>query len=192
MCDVVSKNKYSLAAHVKEQHKKMPCSFCGIMMSESNVRKHIKSRHTDNNLKPHQCKLCKKGFGIAKNLEMHMNIHTGARPYLCNHCGKSYANQGNCRMHERTAHEGYKTKENYRKKSKSATRIIMIIDKFCAFRIRILRNKLGNTWVIHTTIVLNIVYAKFIAEDRSRVAYIYSVTLLSFAHFFITLTICST
>ena len=108
MCDVVSKNKYSLAAHVKEQHKKMPCSFCGIMMSESNVRKHIKSRHTDNNLKPHQCKLCKKGFGIAKNLEMHMNIHTGARPYLCNHCGKSYANQGNCRMHERTAHEGYK------------------------------------------------------------------------------------
>ena len=107
-CEQVCKNKYSLAAHVKEVHRKIPCSFCGIMMSLSTLRGHIRSKHTENHLKPHQCKLCKKGFGNPKNLEMHMNIHTGAKPYLCKHCGKGYSDQGNCRMHERTAHEGYK------------------------------------------------------------------------------------
>lgn len=107
-CDAVLKNKYSLASHIKDVHKKVPCSFCGIMMSSNQVRNHVLSRHTENNLKPHQCELCGKGFGVPQNLKDHMNIHTGAKPYLCKHCGKSYSDQGNCRMHERTAHEGYK------------------------------------------------------------------------------------
>ena len=106
-CGVVCKNKYSLMVHMKT-HRKTPCSFCGNMLSAGTLKKHIRSKHTANHLQPHQCQTCKKGFSTAKRLEMHMNIHTGARPFLCKYCRKSYAHVGNCRMHERTAHEGYK------------------------------------------------------------------------------------
>ena len=48
------------------------------------------------------------GFAVRKNFEQHMNIHTGAKPFTCNYCGRGFADDGNRRMHQKTTHEGYK------------------------------------------------------------------------------------
>ena len=37
-----------------------------------------------------------------------MNIHTGAKPYECSYCGRGFTDDSNRRMHQKTAHEGYK------------------------------------------------------------------------------------
>ena len=48
------------------------------------------------------------GFVSLRGLDQHMNIHTGAKPYECTYCGRGFTDDSNRRMHQKTAHEGYK------------------------------------------------------------------------------------
>ena len=36
-----------------------------------------------------ECRFCKKTFRQVYSLKIHMNIHTGRRPYVCEICGYS-------------------------------------------------------------------------------------------------------
>ena len=49
------------------------------------------------------------------SLQDHMNIHTGARPYMCSFCSMTFASCGTHRMHEKAVHLG--KKRNLQKKS---------------------------------------------------------------------------
>ena len=107
-CDKILDNKGALYAHKKNVHNKKPCTTCGKLFNNQHMKEHILANHTEDHLKPFICKVCNKGFSNKLHLKYHMNLHTGEKPYKCKYCGRAFADTGNCRMHERTVHEGYK------------------------------------------------------------------------------------
>ncbi|KAG8217001.1 hypothetical protein J3R82DRAFT_7315 [Butyriboletus roseoflavus] len=54
--------------------------------------------------KLHQCELCKKMFARLSGLAIHMNSHSGAKPFKCvvANCEKSFAVRSNAKRHLRT------------------------------------------------------------------------------------------
>ena len=95
------------------EHEKEPCAYCGEMIGKKNMTRHIDQKHTENRKRKYQCTLCGKGFLSPQHLQDHMNIHTGAKPYMCKYCGSTYASMGNWRMHERTVHLGHKREDSH-------------------------------------------------------------------------------
>jgi KRAB domain-containing zinc finger protein len=59
--------------------------------------------------KPYNCDICDKGFSDNSNLQNHVRIHTGDKPYTCkcDICGKGFSQNGNLQTHIRT-HTGDK------------------------------------------------------------------------------------
>ncbi|KAI0344652.1 hypothetical protein BDW22DRAFT_1071258 [Trametopsis cervina] len=51
----------------------------------------------------YECDWCGKGFTRPSSLKIHMNTHTGERPYVCpfEGCGRSFSVQSNMRRHSR-------------------------------------------------------------------------------------------
>lgn len=47
------------------------------------------------------CKTCSKSFNERGNLQVHIRIHTGERPYDCQFCDKKFTTIGNRNDHER-------------------------------------------------------------------------------------------
>ena len=110
-CEFQSNWKVSLQLHHRTVHSKIACPICGKIISEFHMKTHIATYHTEDKNKPFVCKVCGKGFGRKKEFKEHMNIHTGERPYKCEHCEKAYSSSGNLRMHRRTVHLGYKRRK---------------------------------------------------------------------------------
>ncbi|KAL0172092.1 hypothetical protein M9458_032403, partial [Cirrhinus mrigala] len=44
---------------------------------------------------------CGRAFNSHSNLRIHLNVHTGARPYICADCGKSFSQSGALKIHRR-------------------------------------------------------------------------------------------
>uniref|UniRef100_A0A673AVP7 C2H2-type domain-containing protein n=1 Tax=Sphaeramia orbicularis TaxID=375764 RepID=A0A673AVP7_9TELE len=47
------------------------------------------------------CTECGRAFNSHSNLRIHLNVHTGARPYICSDCGKSFSQSGALKIHRR-------------------------------------------------------------------------------------------
>ena len=50
----------------------------------------------------HQCKTCQKCFGKKFNLERHIRIHTGEKPYQCFVCDKKFPRKETLDDHKAT------------------------------------------------------------------------------------------
>ncbi|XP_072316346.1 uncharacterized protein [Eucyclogobius newberryi] len=78
-----------------------PCMYCTASFSRpSQLLQHQRSEHID---KPagFLCTDCGRTFNSHSNLRIHLNVHTGARPYSCSDCGKSFSQSGALKIHRR-------------------------------------------------------------------------------------------
>ena len=50
------------------------------------------------------CHICGKSLRATWDLNRHMRIHTGEKPFKCEFCGKGFAEKGNMKTH-RKVHE---------------------------------------------------------------------------------------
>ncbi|XP_034552818.1 zinc finger protein 227 [Notolabrus celidotus] len=78
-----------------------PCMHCSASFSRpSQLLQHQRCEHAQ---KPSGflCTECGRTFNSHSNLRIHLNVHTGARPYSCADCGKSFSQSGALKIHRR-------------------------------------------------------------------------------------------
>ncbi|XP_068614670.1 zinc finger protein 79 [Brachionichthys hirsutus] len=78
-----------------------PCMHCSASFSRpSQLLQHQHSEHAH---KPPGfiCTECGRTFNSHSNLRIHLNVHTGARPYACSDCGRSFSQSGALKIHRR-------------------------------------------------------------------------------------------
>lgn len=84
--------------HRPHQHPCMHCSESFIRPSQ--LLQHQRTQHTSK-AGGFLCRECGRVFNSHSNLRVHLNVHTGARPYVCSDCGKSFSQSGALKIHQR-------------------------------------------------------------------------------------------
>lgn len=78
-----------------------PCMHCSASFSRpSQLLQHQRSEHSQKQ-SGFICTECGRTFNSHSNLRIHLNVHTGARPYTCSDCGKSFSQSGALKIHRR-------------------------------------------------------------------------------------------
>lgn len=54
-----------------------------------------------NGQKPYVCEICKKNFNERSNYTKHLRIHSGYKPYKCTQCGRAFTQSSNLNVHKR-------------------------------------------------------------------------------------------
>lgn len=54
--------------------------------------------------KPYQCSICERTFNQASHLKSHMRLHTGERPYKCHFCDKAFNHKVSLKSHVERYH----------------------------------------------------------------------------------------
>uniref|UniRef100_A0A3Q3AR19 Si:ch211-79k12.2 n=1 Tax=Kryptolebias marmoratus TaxID=37003 RepID=A0A3Q3AR19_KRYMA len=87
-----------LKKHAGAHQRVLKCAECG--KGFRSLLQHQRAEHAH---KPpgFLCTECGRAFNSHSNLRIHLNVHTGARPYSCADCGKSFSQSGALKIHRR-------------------------------------------------------------------------------------------
>ena len=103
-CDKIFDNYRAVMDHFVNMHEKNPCSFCGEMISDKRMKHHILLKHKPYSDREFKCEVCGKRFIRKEELKVHMNSHTGEKPFLCKFCGTGFKGSGARSNHEKLVH----------------------------------------------------------------------------------------
>ncbi|CAG9790636.1 unnamed protein product [Diatraea saccharalis] len=106
MCEVCGKIFYSdalLNDHkwVHEGKRNFKCDICDkSFLTKQSMLMHKRAHSAEKSV--YECQLCGKQIGNYSNMQRHMLIHTGLKPWKCEFCGKAFKQPSEKRAH--TAH----------------------------------------------------------------------------------------
>jgi len=102
-CGKVFPKRYYLVTHERRHsdERPFPCSECGLRFKQpGQVQRHVQRRHSGG-ARPHMCQTCGRTFAVKSDLKDHERIHSGERVHMCDQCGRRFRTRGILRVHER-------------------------------------------------------------------------------------------
>ena len=98
-CDSRANFSYHLNSHTKE--KPFKCKDCSKSFSRPNTLNHHRKIHKPPSFK---CDFCPKMFRLKWDKELHMNTHTGTKPFACELCDAKFSSPSALSQHRKNNH----------------------------------------------------------------------------------------